>query len=161
MLKAYSSHIICLICFLWDGFGLQQISLMRLKSQQKEGKQKSSIETFNIQIITGMKASSIYEQLKALKHQEQAELISVLRQHGEQVDGGNENHFEGDCPIIAGYLYETPADIVIMAVRVDGNGHLTMIGEDKECRGDQLNILPDDIFAGQLDYVTSEIGVGK
>ena len=108
-----------------------------------------------------MKASSIYEQLRALKQQEQSELISALRQYGEQVDGGYEYHFESDCPIIAGYLYETPADIVIMAVRVDCNGYLTMIGEDKECRGDQLNILPDDIFAGQLDYVTSEISVVK
>ena len=113
------------------------------------------------QNITGMKASSIYEQLKALKQQEQAELIAAIRQYGEQVDGGYEIHFEGDCPIIAGYIYETPGDIVIMAVRVDGEGHLSMIGEDKECRGDQLSIFPDDIFAGQLDYVTSEISVGK
>ena len=106
-----------------------------------------------------MKTSSIYEQIKTVKHREQTELIAALRQHGEQQDGGYEIHFEAEYPIVAGYLFDDPTDIIIMAARVDDKGFLSLIGEDKECRGEQYNIQPDELFAGQMDYITSSVNV--
>ncbi len=74
------------------------------------------------------------------------------------MDGGFEVHFEGEQPIVAGYLFDEPRDIVIDAARLDSDGNLSLLGEDKEVRDGQYNIEPSDIFGGQLDYVTSSIG---
>ena len=104
-----------------------------------------------------MKTLSIYEQVQTVKRNEQQELISALRQYGEQVDGDYEYHYEGDCPIIAGYLCDEPCDIVILAVRVDKDGRMTLLGEDKQDRGEQFSIDPDEIFAGQLEYCIDEM----
>lgn len=94
-----------------------------------------------------------------MKYREQNELKSALRKYGEEVDGGFEVHFEGEHPTVAGYLFDEPCDIVIDAARVDADGSLSLIGEDKQDRGEQLNIEPYDIFGGQLDYVTSNIKI--
>lgn len=104
-----------------------------------------------------MKANSIHEQVKAIKRQEQTELITAVRRYGKQADGGYEIHFEADFPIVAGYLFDEPTDIVIMAVRVDTEGYLSLIGEDKEYRGEQYSIEPDELFAGQMDYISSDV----
>lgn len=104
-----------------------------------------------------MKEKSIHEQVKAIKHREQTELITAVRQYGTLVDGGHEIYFEDDYPIVAGYLFDEPTDIVIMAVRVDAKGYLSVIGEDKEYRGETYNIEADELFAGQMDYITSNI----
>lgn len=106
-----------------------------------------------------MKTLSIYEQVQAVKHNEQQALISALRQYGEQVDDGYKYHFEGDCPIIAGYLCDEPCDIVILAARVDKDGRLILLGEDKQDRGEQFSIDPDEVFAGQLEYCIDEITI--
>ena len=74
------------------------------------------------------------------------------------MDGGFEVHFEGEQPIVAGYLFDEPRDIVIDAARLDSDGNLSLLGEDKEVRDGQYDIEPSDIFGGQLDYVTSSIG---
>ena len=74
------------------------------------------------------------------------------------MDGGFEVHFEGEQPIVAGYLFDEPRDIVIDAARLDADGNLSLLGEDKEVRDGQYDIEPSDIFGGQLDYVTSSIG---
>ena len=42
--------------------------------------------------------------------------------------------------------------------RLDADGNLSLLGEDKEVRDGQYDIEPSDIFGGQLDYVTSSIG---
>ena len=81
----------------------------------------------------------------------------TLRQYGESVDDGYEWHFEGECPIIAAYDYDEPCDVVILAVRVDKDGKLTIIGDEKNDRGNEHEIDVDEIFAGHLSFVTSEI----
>lgn len=101
---------------------------------------------------------TIHGQLQALKHREQDELKAAIRKYGKEVDGGFEVHFEGEQPIVAGYLFDEPRDIVIDAARLDADGNLSLLGEDKEVRDGQYDIEPSDIFGGQLNYVTSSIG---
>lgn len=101
---------------------------------------------------------TIHGQLQALQHREQDELKAALRKYGTEVDGGFEVHLEGEQPIVAGYLFDEPRDIVIDAARLDADGNLSLLGEDKEVRDGQYDIEPSDIFGGQLDYVTSSIG---
>ncbi|MCS3262827.1 hypothetical protein NXV74_11775 [Bacteroides thetaiotaomicron] len=105
-----------------------------------------------------LKDLTIHGQLLALQHREQDELKAALRKYGTEVDGGFEVHFEGEQPIVAGYLFDEPRDIVIDAARLDSDGNLSLLGEDKEVRDGQYDIEPSDIFGGQLDYVTSSIG---
>ena len=101
---------------------------------------------------------TIHGQLQALQHREQDELKAALRKYGTEVDGGFEVHFEGEQPIVAGYLFDEPRDIVIDAARLDADGNLSLLGEDKDVRDGQYDIEASDIFGGQLDYVTSSIG---
>lgn len=101
---------------------------------------------------------TIHGQLQALKHREQDELKAAIRKYGTKVDGGFEVHFEGEQPIVAGYLFDEPRDIVMDAARLDADGNLSLLGEDKEVRDGQYDIEASDIFGGQLDYVTSSIG---
>ena len=101
---------------------------------------------------------TIHGQLQALKHREQDELKAAIRKYGKEVDGGFEVHFEGEQPIVAGYLFDEPRDIVIDAARLDADGNLSLLGEDKEVRDGQYDIEASDIFGGQLGYVTSSIG---
>ena len=105
-----------------------------------------------------LKDLTIHGQLLALQHREQDELKAALRKYGTEVDGGFEVHFEGEQPIVAGYLFDEPRDIVIDAARLDSDGNLSLLREDKEVRDGQYDIEPSDIFGGQLDYVTSSIG---
>ena len=105
-----------------------------------------------------LKNYSVYDSVKEVKHREQVELAIKLRLHGEKVDDGYEWHFEGECPIIAAYDYDEPGDVVILAVRVNKDGKLTIIGDEKNDRGNEHEIDADDIFAGQMDFITSEIG---
>lgn len=104
-----------------------------------------------------LKDFSVYEQLQELKAREQEELKAAIREYGKPVKGGYEVIFEGEQPIVGGYLFDEPCDIVITAARINEKGYLNIIGEDKECRGEQHNIVVDDIFGGHLDYVTSNI----
>lgn len=104
-----------------------------------------------------LKDFSIHEQEQELKTREQDELKAAIYEHGEHIDGGYEVHFEGEQPIVGGYLFDEPCDIVITAVRVNEKGYLSVLGEDKDCRGVQHYVVPDDIIGGHLDYVTSEI----
>lgn len=105
-----------------------------------------------------LKDFSIYDSVQEVKHREQEELAEALRQHGEKVDEGYEWHFEGECPIVAAYDYDEPCDVVVLSVRVDKNGTLTIIGDEKNDRGNEHEICANDIFAGHMDFITSEIG---
>ena len=105
-----------------------------------------------------LKDLTIHGQLQALQHREQDELKAAIRKYGTEVDGGFEVHFEGEQPIVAGYLFDEPRDIVIDAARLDADGNLSLLGEDKEVRDGQYDIEASDIFGGQLEYVTSSIG---
>ena len=71
---------------------------------------------------------------------------------------GEEWHFEGECPIVAAYDYDEPCDVVILSVRVDKDGYFTIIGDEKNDRGNEHEIDVDEIFAGHLDFLIPEIG---
>ena len=105
-----------------------------------------------------LKNFSIHESVQEVKHREQVELSNALRLHGKQVDDGYEWHFEGECPIVAAYDYDEPCDVVILSVRVDKDGYFTIIGDEKNDRGNEHEIDVDEIFAGHLDFLIPEIG---
>ena len=105
-----------------------------------------------------LKNFSVYNSVQEVKNREQEELAEALRQHGEKVEDGYEWHFEGERPIVAAYYCDEPCDMVILSVRVDKEGSLTIIGEDKNDKGYELEIEADDIFAGHLDFITTDIG---
>lgn len=105
-----------------------------------------------------LKDFSIYDSVQEVKHREQEELAAALKLHGEKVDDGYEWHFEGECPIVAAYDYDEPCDVVILSVRANKDGGLTIIGDEKNDRGNEHEIEADDIFAGHMDFITSEIG---
>ena len=105
-----------------------------------------------------LKDFSVYDSVQEGKHREQEELAAALHLHGEKVDDGYEWHFEGECPIVAAYDYDEPCDVVILSVRVNKDGALTIIGDEKNDRGNEHEIEADDIFAGHMDFITSEIG---
>lgn len=101
---------------------------------------------------------SIYDSVKAIKRREQKELAEALRKYGTRTDDGFEYRFEDECPIIGAYDYEEPCDVVILSARIDKDGYLKLIGDEKNDRGNPHSIDPDDVFAGQLEYVTSSLG---
>ena len=77
---------------------------------------------------------------------------SVQEVKGEKVDDGYEWHFEGECPIVAAYDYDEPCDVVILSARVDKDGYFTIIGDEKNDRGNEHEIDVDE------DFIISEIG---
>ena len=42
-------------------------------------------------------------------------------------------------------------------LRVSNDGRITIIGDEKNDRGNEHEIDADDIFAGHIDFITSEI----
>lgn len=104
-----------------------------------------------------LKDRSIYDEVEYLKKRERKELKEALRAHGEKVEDGYELHFEDEEPVIAAYLWDEPCDIVVKAVKVDSEGFLTFLGEDKQDRGEIREIPEDDFFAGQLEYVIDKV----
>ena len=105
-----------------------------------------------------LKDFSIYESVQEIKHREQEELAAALRLHGNKVDDGYEWHFEGECPIVAAYDYDEPCDVVILSVKIDKDGDLTIMGDEKNDRGNTHEIYADDRVAGHMDFITTEVG---
>ena len=105
----------------------------------------------------GRLTSSIYESVQDIKRRERDELCAALINHGKKVDDGYEYTFSPECPIIAAYNGDEPCDVVILSVRMDKKGILTIVGEEKLDRTYSFELDPDNIFAGQLSFVTSEI----
>lgn len=105
-----------------------------------------------------LKDFSIYDSVQEVKRREQEKLAEALRRYGEKVYDGYEWHFEGGYPIVAAYDHDEPCDVVILAVRMDKDGCITIIGYEKNDRGNEHEIKVDEIFAGHLDFVTAEIG---
>lgn len=111
----------------------------------------------NVNLGKQKEVLSVYDSVQEIKRREREELITALRLHGEQVPGGYEWHFEGNFPIVAAYDCDEPCDVVILAVKADTDGNLTIIGDVKNDRGNEHEIFADDIFAGQIDYITQNI----
>ena len=107
----------------------------------------------------GRLTSSIYDSVQDIKRRERHELRKALLSHGNEVDDGYEYTFGPECPIIAAYNGDEPCDVVILSVRMDRKGILTIIGEEKLDRTYSFELDPDNIFAGQMEFVTSEIVV--
>ena len=84
------------------------------------------------------------------------------KENGEEVHATRRARLKdfsiGECPIVAAYDYDEPCDVVILSVRVNKDGALTIIGDEKNDRGNEHEIEADDIFAGHMDFITSEIG---
>lgn len=145
------------------GFSVNNITWFAISADHvpvvfhKYGIDRRTGESTHVRREAKMRDLSVHEQTTELKHREQEELVAAIRQHGEMEEGQMSVHFDGEQPIVAGYLYDEPCDIVITAARVDANGQLTLMGEEKGNRGEQLLIDPDEIFGGQLDYVTSNV----
>lgn len=101
----------------------------------------------------------IYNKVQSIKKEEQDVLRQTLLNYGKKEEGQRIYRFSNDtAPIVAGYLFDNPCDIVIKKVAVDEDGsNLEIIGEDKEVRGQEHVINPDDIFAGHIDFITDEI----
>lgn len=104
-------------------------------------------------------SSYIYDKVQAIKKEEQDVLRQTLLSYGKEEGGQKLYRFSDDiAPIVAGYLFDDPCDIIIKQVAVDEDGNnLEIIGEDKEVRGQEHVIDPDDIFAGHLDFITDSI----
>ena len=100
---------------------------------------------------------SIQSLLYEVRQREQEELRTAVMHHGRKEKEGYEYKFGPECPIIAAYIGDEPADVVILSVRMDKEGHLTIIGEEKLDRTISFELDPDKIFAGQLRYVTGGI----
>ncbi|MCR5643474.1 MAG: hypothetical protein K6G32_09100, partial [Prevotella sp.] len=105
-----------------------------------------------------LKDFSIYDSVQEVKHREQQELIEKLHRYGKHEEDYFEWHFEGECPIVAAYDYDEPCDVVILAARVDEDGDITLIGDAKNDRGNEHEIDIDELFAGQVDFITAAIG---
>ena len=99
---------------------------------------------------------TVYEAVKQIKAREQQELIDVLRQYGTPTSTGCEYRFEDESPIVASYINDEPCDLVVLAVWFDGNT-LSIYGMEKNCGFSPRFHDPNEVFAGHLDCVTSEI----
>lgn len=104
-----------------------------------------------------METKNIQSLLDEIRSIERSELRGSLIRNGKKTDTGYEYKFGPECPIIAAYNGDEPCDVVILSVRMDKYGLLTIIGEEKLDRTCSFELDPDNIFAGQLSFVTSEI----
>lgn len=100
---------------------------------------------------------TIKQMIDEVKSRERVELRDAIINKGKRVDGGFEYHFEEECPIIAAYCGDEPADVVILSVRMDKEGNLTIKGEEKLDRMNKFEVDLDNIFAGQLEFVIGNI----
>lgn len=153
--KFLAEHYISLNSVSWMAAPIDYVSVILhdISIDKKTGEEVHSLRPAKL------KNFSVYDSVQEVKHREQVELTNAFRLHGKQVDDGHEWHFEGECPIIAAYDYGEPCDVVILSVRVNRYGKLTIIGDEKNDRGNEHEIKADDIFAGQMSFITSEIGV--
>lgn len=104
-----------------------------------------------------IKDYSIYESIQEIKWREQKELIKQLRQKGNKVDENYEYSFEGEHPIIAAYYCDEPCDVIVNSVKVNKDNNLRLIVKEKNNPFDERELAPEDVFAGHLSFVTSEI----
>lgn len=98
---------------------------------------------------------TIYEAIQQIKLREQKELKDVLEKYGKATKKGYEYRFEDDSPVVAAYSKDEPCDIVVLGVTLEDD-NLSLYASEKD--GYNLRNYPvDEVFAGHLDYVTSDI----
>lgn len=103
-----------------------------------------------------LRFGSVYQRVKDLKRRELEECAAALEKHGEFEDGGYEKHFEAEKPVVAGYLYDEPCNIVVNAVRF-ADDLITIIGYDENDPFTEQEITSSELFAGQLNEITERI----
>jgi len=101
----------------------------------------------------------IYDKVQAIKKEEQDILKQTLLSYGKKEGGQRIYKFSDEnAPIVAGYIFDYPCDIIVKQVAVDEDGsNLEIIGADMEVRNQNLVINLDDIFAGHIDCITDSI----
>lgn len=100
---------------------------------------------------------TIYAAYEELKRQEIKELKNAVRIHGGEYVF---NIDEGEAPsVLCNLKYGGPADVRILSVSLDGNDHLTIIGQPY-CDGpagwweDEQEIPLDDIAYSHVSFIT-------
>ena len=107
-----------------------------------------------------MRKVTIEHLVKLVQRKEQEALKRAIKYSGDAVKGGYVYKFAKDeQPIVAAYVMDEPCDVVITKVRLSKQYNLLIEGEVKNDRGYTYNIEPSDIFAGQMDFITSQIDV--
>lgn len=103
-----------------------------------------------------LRYASPYYREKDLKRREYEECVDALRKNGEEIDGGFEVHFEADKPIVAGYLYDEPCDLVVNAIRMKDD-EIYILCYDKNDTTTEQEVSATELFAGQLNEITEMI----
>ena len=88
---------------------------------------------------------------------EQSELTHAMFTKGKKIEDWYVYEFKGEYPIVAAYSGEDPCDVVVLSVKMDKNGWFVFNVDEKLNRGNEHIIQAKDIFAGQLEFITSEI----
>lgn len=105
-------------------------------------------------------SDNIDKRIEEIKRHERIALRDAMYQHGKLLKDGSRVYRweEPDAPIIAGYIGDDPCDIVIKSVKVSKHGNISLRGVMKNDPYDEYGIKPEEIFAGHLQFVTSNIG---
>lgn len=111
-------------------------------------------------IIKGMRCPSpdqeIERLLKRVAELEAGYIIYNVMEHGKEVEGGHEYAFPDDSmPVILGWAYDEPCDIVIEKVFA-GRGGIEFSGRPKD-GGELTAYRLGDFAPGQMRYVYSMI----
>jgi len=102
--------------------------------------------------------SYIQSWIKTLRRCEQDDLKNKLVLEGNSYGKGLEWVFKDEQPCVAAYSHDELCDVVVLSVRIDSDLLITIIGDEKLNRGQEHVIDVNDIFVGELEYITSEIG---
>jgi hypothetical protein len=99
---------------------------------------------------------SVYNLVLWAKRLEREEIVKAIKKYGNKVEDGFEIEFDNDKPMIAVYINDMPIDAIISAVKVDEDDYVTLLGRSND-GWDESIINAEDVFAGQLEFVTDII----
>ncbi len=115
-----------------------------------------------------IKLSAIHNSVQNIKNREQQELTDAVRKFGKKTRLGYRFDFNDQGPVIAAYSNDEPTDIVVSAVLLDeyemsehsdpiSQTRLTLLATEKNVGFIPRQYMPNEVFAGQLEYVTSDL----
>ena len=100
---------------------------------------------------------SIKSLLDEVRQMEQEELRTAVMHHGKKEKDGWTYRFKDECPIVVAYNCEEPCDVVVLSVRVDRKGVISIAVEEKLDRTYPFTLDAGDVFPGQLMFVTEKV----
>lgn len=110
---------------------------------------------------------TIHDAVENIKRREQVELAEAVRKFGKKTPKGYEFRFKENSPIIAAYSNDEPCDIIVLAVMLEEyelpdckdivKTKFTLLATEKGSGFQPKEYMPDEAFAGQLEYVTSDL----